>query len=111
MLVGDLNCHSTDWYCTNITPNGKKLSGLITNFNLNVLNSNKPTHVSYSSKSKSVIDLFIISNDLSDKFNYFKVFCNDILSDHSPICGSFNIEIEKYSKINKKIFKLKRLTA
>ena len=51
MLIGDLNCHSTDWYCTKSTKNGSKLANLILDFNLNVLNNNKQTRLNEISKN------------------------------------------------------------
>ena len=42
--------------------------------------------------SSSVIDLVIITNDLIDKFANFKVYQNDMLSDHFPLSASFHIK-------------------
>ena len=36
----------------------------------------------------------IISSDLNLKLNYFKVKNNDLLSDHQPITGNFNLELK-----------------
>ena len=108
MLIGDFNCHSTDWYCSDNNTNGNKFSDLILEFNLNVLNNSKPTRLNNNPKKKSIIDLFIISNDLSDKFNYFKVYNDNLTSDHRPICSSFNLETSITQK-NKRIIHVKRI--
>ena len=77
ILCGDLNCHSTNWYNKTNNPKGVILSNFIDKFNINVLNSKKPTHRDPKYDSCSIIDLIMASNDISDKFNYFKVFSND----------------------------------
>ncbi|CAF1102786.1 unnamed protein product, partial [Brachionus calyciflorus] len=93
VLVGDLNCHSSKWFCSKTSTKGQLLSSLIEKHDLNVLNSNISTIQNENAKcNRSVIDLMIISNDLSDKFNFFKVFGDNLTSDHFPIKSSFNIE-------------------
>jgi exonuclease III len=39
VLCGDLNCHSTKWFCSNTTPKGKQFAEMIEKFDLNILNT------------------------------------------------------------------------
>ena len=111
MLIGDLNCQSTNWYCAINNTNGSRLSDLISDYNLNILNSNKSTYLCTRTNkenetrvSKSIIDLFIISNDLSDKFKFFKVYSDNLTSNHFSICAQFEIETLKNNSIKKVIY-------
>ncbi|RNA18645.1 hypothetical protein BpHYR1_010256 [Brachionus plicatilis] len=45
--------------------------------------------------TKSIFDLIVISNDLSDKFNYFKVHSDSLTSEHYLAKGSLNIKTIK----------------
>ena len=92
ILIGDLNCHSTSWNCRKTSTKGRILNDYLENFNLNILNNSKYTHYADNSSNGSVIDLMIISSDLSDKFNKFTVHPNDMLSDHLPISCTFNLK-------------------
>ena len=92
ILIGDLNCHYSSWYCKKNTTKGKILNEYLEKYNFNVINKNKDTFYSDIHNSGSVIDLMIISNDLSDKIKEFTVHPNDMLSDHFPISCSFNIK-------------------
>lgn len=92
ILCGDLNCHSTKWFCSNTTPKGKNLADLIEKFDLNILNSDIPTISNLNPNSISIIDLLIVSNDLSDKFNSLKINSDNLTSDHYPLKVTFNIK-------------------
>ena len=93
ILSGDFNCHSKTWYCNGENRQGKILRELLDNHNVTLINNNDPTRHSYI-KNSSIIDLMIISSDLNLKLNYFKVKNNDLLSDHQPITGNFNLELK-----------------
>ena len=95
ILVGDLNCHNTSWFCNKTSLKGSQLNDLIHDFDLSVINNKNPTFCCSHSNSNSVIDLMIISNQLCDKLNKFKVHPNDMLSDHFPISGEFRIKTNK----------------
>lgn len=95
IFLGDFNCHSKLWNCKKNNANGNILADLVFEHNLNVLNSPKATHIDSKTLEKSIIDLIIISNDLSDRFKFFKAFSNNYLSDHYPISTVFDIETEK----------------
>ena len=107
ILVGDLNCHSKYWFCSKTTLKGETLNNLLVEHDLTVLNTNVPTYSHYTLDTTNVIDLMIISNDIAHLFERFKVFKNEMTSDHFPISGSFNIKTENirnpYTLVKKKI--------
>ena len=50
----------------------------------------------------------VISNDLSDHFSYFKVYSNDLTSDHLPIKANFSLAIA-VDKPDQKVERIKRI--
>lgn len=93
------------------TQKGLVLEELINKCNFNIINNNKPTYICLNTGTESVIELAFISNDLSDRFNFFKVYSSDLssdlTSDHFPIKASFALPI-KLDKSKQKINKIKR---
>lgn len=108
ILCGDLNSHSTSWYCTLTNTRGVQIEEMVQKHNFNIINNNKPTLKNIKSDYSSVIDLVIISNDISDKLNYFKVDRNDYTSDHYPIRASFKFVIKKLAS-NKDVKQIKKI--
>lgn len=100
VLAGDLNCHSKKWFCTKTTSKGADLALKIEQFDINVLNTEGATYRKEQDISKSVIDLILVSNDISDKFNFFKVYNENLTSDHFPIKANFCIESIKTKQKN-----------
>lgn len=96
IITADFNCHSPYWYCSYENHYGSKLNELVNNNRTCIINTNQATH--RAEKSNSVIDLMIILSDLCDRFNYFKVKNNDLLSDHFPIVAKFNMRVKRYTK-------------
>ena len=92
ILVGDLNCHSKSWYCKNTSKKGSELEEFLYEHDLSIVNSSEPTYNSFSYDQSSILDLMIVSNDIVDKIDKFKVLSQDMTSDHFPIVGTFNFK-------------------
>lgn len=71
MLMGDFNAHNQLWGSNHIDIRGKYIETLVEDFNLVLLNSNSPKHLSFSYKTFSNIDLTFISPSLSYLFDWF----------------------------------------
>jgi exonuclease III len=89
LLLGDFNAHNTLWGSKVSNSRGKTIERLIDNHNLIVLNEEIPTHLSFSKKTFSNIDLSIASVEIAEIFDW-QVADELYLSDHFPIVIEFH---------------------
>ena len=97
--LGDLNAKSRIWHCSESNKRGRCLEILINELQMHIINSKTPTY----NRSKSVIDLCLVSKSLISKTNGFKVLPN-VISDHQPVKFAL-----KHLKIKEKPIKLKSI--
>lgn len=57
IILGDFNSHNTLWGSINTDQRGRKIGTILENPNINLLNTNQPTHFNISNGSLSSIDL------------------------------------------------------
>ena len=69
-IVGDFNSKSPLWGSPVSNSSGRKMSTIITNNSLNILNTGKPTHHIIQNNYFSHLDLALCSPHLSDKLNW-----------------------------------------
>jgi len=86
---------------------GSELSDLIEKYSFNVIKNIIRTLLNNNESSKSKNDLMLISNELSDKLNFFKVYNENLTSDHFLIKTNFSILLEKIKVQN--CIKIKRI--
>lgn len=81
IISGDFNSHHTIWGSEHCDSKGTNLMNSITNSNLVVMESDKPTRVTKPNESKSATDLSVFSPSLSDKIQ-LTVLEDTLGSDH-----------------------------
>ncbi|GBN82501.1 putative RNA-directed DNA polymerase from transposon X-element, partial [Araneus ventricosus] len=84
LLLGDLNGHSPLWGSPNSNTRGTQIVQLLTDHNLCLLNTNKPTYFHQPTKTFHTIDLAICSPSILPFFD-FAVGDNLHNSDHFPL--------------------------
>ena len=108
LIGGDLNAKLTCLGAEKNNENGKIMENIIADSRFIITNDETPTfHLSHRDYS-SVLDLFILSNNLGPYFNQTVVFDDDITSDHLPIQIDFDFDPFKTKKVNKINFDFKK---
>ena len=79
VVAGDLNAHSTTWYCQDLNSRGKMIEDFINNQNLTVLNCSRPTYINATTGTGTVIDVILCDPALTLEFT-----CHT----HDDTCGS-----------------------
>ena len=74
---------------------GAQLTEFIQEYNITIANNSIPTHMCHTNHTTSVIDLMLVSEDLADKIEDFRVHSEDMNSDHYPIRDTFQLKTKK----------------
>ena len=109
VILGDLNSHSTKWFCDKNSTRGQKLEELLLKNDLSVINKNTSTTSNTNSISNSVIDLIIISNDINDKILNFTAINDDLTSDHKLVVTQLNYTIKSEKNEKQEIIKINKV--
>ena len=88
VLLGDFNAHNSAWGSENTDTRGRLLESFIHDHSLCVLNSGTRTHFTLPSGQTSVLDLSIVSPDLTSLFAW-DVHDEPLGSDHFPVWLKF----------------------
>ena len=84
ILTGDLNAKHSEWFETRTNTRGNRIVQLSDEFNLTIIDRNKPTHYNKRNKTHHHIDVTMVSSDFADQFIWDT---EDSLygSDHYPV--------------------------
>ncbi|KAL7403374.1 hypothetical protein ABVT39_028188 [Epinephelus coioides] len=93
VIMGDFNAKHSSFNNKSTNQSGIILNNIIEQFDLVLLNNDEPTHYSSSYNSVDILDLCLVTPDLTGKVIQFSV-CPDIGSDHLPIITSFNLKAQ-----------------
>ncbi|KAL7370583.1 hypothetical protein ABVT39_004871 [Epinephelus coioides] len=93
VIMGDLNAKHSSFDNKSTNQSGIILNNITEQFNHVLLNNDEPTHYSSSYNSVDILDLCLVTPDLTGKVIQFSV-CPDIGSDHLPITISFNLKAQ-----------------
>jgi len=102
VIMGDMNARNPLWHDTQLNEKGRTIEDLMLQFDISVLNGDRPTHYHQQTNSYSVIDLSICSSDCMLDFRHDVI--DDLHgSDHFPtqleIIDNINIA-DKYEGYN-----------
>lgn len=84
IILGDFNAHNTVWGCENTNTRGRLLENFIHSEDLCILNTGTRTHFTLPSGQTSVLDLSLVSPQLTHSFMW-SVGEDPLCSDHFPI--------------------------
>ena len=104
IITGDFNAHNTAWNCRNTDNNGTILADAVWEADLYVINTNTKSYMGSHDKSRSNLDLVIVSTNLIDKTDHQQV-SDTWSSDHHPISVKINMITEYYRKKTNRITK------
>ena len=97
ILTGDFNAKSTEWYERTTNPSGRKIMNLCDQFNMNIIDKNKPTHYNRRFRSSHHIDLTMVSANIAADFDWDTEEVRHG-SDHFPIIITWNEEEHQEQK-------------
>ena len=107
ILAGDFNARHLMWGDNKTTKYGQDLVDMIDDTVFSICTADSPTFL--CSGGSSVIDLFIMTNNLTEKMNYCKTDEEVELWTGAPQRGHLPVEITFYSKTPKTIETVKKL--
>ena len=84
IVTGDLNAKHTEWFEKRINTRGNKIVEFSDEFNLRIIDRNKPTYYNKKNKTHHHIDITMISTDFADQF-LWDTEDSVYGSDHYPI--------------------------
>ncbi|RNA19185.1 hypothetical protein BpHYR1_051772 [Brachionus plicatilis] len=102
VIDGDLNAKLTALCSNKANENGKILEEFIENSRFIIVNDDSPTFSLSCRNYSSILDLFILSNNLGPFFNSFIASNDDLTSDHYPIELELGFEYCEVKKENGK---------
>ena len=100
IIAGDLNSKLSSLGCNNTNLNGKIFEKILENPRFLLINDSTPTYSSRSHDYTSVLDIFLVSNNLGRFISSFFVLDDDLTSDHYPICLQLDFSIVKIDLSN-----------
>lgn len=83
ILIGDMNARNTLWHDVVTNHKGQIIEQILNRNDINIINSDSPTHYHLQTGSTSVIDLAMVSSDCSIDYNH-GVLSSLHGSDHYP---------------------------
>jgi ribonuclease HI len=108
IILGDFNAHSKSWGCTKDNERGPILEEILNDSQLTVLNTGQPTRIPpVNSKNRSVIDLAIVTRELSLKCHHY-VTNNSMGSDHYLCNTIINEEVQIEPNMSMHLWKLRK---
>ncbi len=108
ILCGDFNSHSDLWHCSTSNSNGKLLAELILQSNASIINNKTITHRCAKSNSESIIDLTIMSSNLSDKVISYQVIKSGFfMYGHFPVITTLSLPTTRQTRTSSNIIKIK----
>lgn len=105
LMVGDFNSHHLLWGSHKTNVRGKMIEKLITEHEMIILNSGKATHLDYSKKTFSAIDLTLSSRNFNQRLSW-DTERDTHTSDHFPIVLKLANERQNIRNVRK--FQIKK---